>query len=71
VAGQLAGSAHPGSTFFAHGIGGRQDLPISFSLVLAGAVAALVKDTRAVRRWVVALPMKGSSTPSRDGTRAP
>lgn len=42
MAAQLAGSAHQGSTFFAHGIGGRQDLPISFSLVLAGAVAALV-----------------------------
>ena len=42
MAGQLARSVHQGSTFFAHGIGGRQDLPISFSLVLAGAVAALV-----------------------------
>jgi hypothetical protein len=31
-----------GSTFLAHGIGGRQDLPIPFSLALVGAVTVLV-----------------------------
>jgi len=37
-----AGSGGDGGSLLAHGIGGRQDLPISFSLVLVGAVVALV-----------------------------
>jgi hypothetical protein len=37
-----AGSGGDGGSLLAHGIGGRQDLPVSFSLVLAGAVLALV-----------------------------
>jgi len=37
-----AGNWSDGGSLLAHGIGGRQDLPISFSLVLVGAVVALV-----------------------------
>lgn len=37
-----AGSGDDRGSLLAHGIGGRQDLPVSFSLVLAGAVVALV-----------------------------
>jgi hypothetical protein len=37
-----AGSGGDGGSLLAHGIGGRQDLPVSFPLVLAGAVVALV-----------------------------
>jgi hypothetical protein len=37
-----AGSGGDGGSLLAHGIGGRQDLPVSFSLVLVGAVVALV-----------------------------
>src|SRR5690348_9980279 len=43
VAGQWSsGSGGDGGSLLAHGIGGRQDLPVPFSLVLAGAVVALV-----------------------------
>jgi hypothetical protein len=37
-----AGSGGDGGSLLAHGIGGRQDLPLPFPLVLAGAVVALV-----------------------------
>jgi len=37
-----AGSGDDGGSLLAHGIGGRQDLPVPFSLVLVGAVVALV-----------------------------
>jgi len=37
-----AGSGDDGGALLAHGIGSRQDLPVSFSLVLVGAVVALV-----------------------------
>jgi hypothetical protein len=36
------GTKGHGDSVLAHGIGGRQDLPVSFSLVLVGAVVALV-----------------------------
>lgn len=36
------GAKGHGDSVLAHGIGGRQDLPVSFSLVLVGAVVALV-----------------------------
>jgi hypothetical protein len=36
------GGERGGGSLLAHGIGGRQDLPVSFSLVLVGAVVALV-----------------------------
>jgi hypothetical protein len=37
-----AGGGGDGGSLLAHGIGGRQDLPVPFSLVLVGAVVALV-----------------------------
>ncbi|HET9256438.1 MAG TPA: hypothetical protein VFO16_14735, partial [Pseudonocardiaceae bacterium] len=36
------GSGGGGGSLLAHGVGGRQDLPVSFPLVLVGAVVALV-----------------------------
>ena len=44
----------------AHGIGGRQDLPIPFSFALVGAVVALARLVRGARR-AVAQPATGRS----------
>jgi hypothetical protein len=46
-----AGSGGDSGPVLAHGIGGRQDLPVSFSLVLIGAVVALVVSF-AVLAWL-------------------
>jgi hypothetical protein len=56
-----AGSGGDGGSLLAHGIGGRQDLPVSFSLVLAGAVVALVVSFGALA-WLWRKPrLRGSA----------